>query len=51
MFMRKIIFQVGFGTFLIENDEAENLLIKAINCGYRHIDTAESYQNEVGVGI
>jgi len=48
--MSKSIPQVGFGTFLIKNDEVKDLVVKAISCGYRHIDTAEGYQNEVGVG-
>ena len=41
---------VGFGTYLISNDDAEDLIPTAIRAGYRHIDTAEGYQNEEGVG-
>ncbi len=41
---------VGFGTYLISNDDAAVAVQKAINAGYRHIDTAEGYSNEVGVG-
>lgn len=44
---------VGFGTYLISNDDAESAIISAINIGYRHIDTASGYRNEetVGAGI
>jgi diketogulonate reductase-like aldo/keto reductase len=43
--------QIGFGTWLIPNDEAEALVEIAIRAGYRHIDTAEAYGNEEGVGV
>ncbi len=43
---------VGFGTYLIQQDEdAQSLVHQAICSGYRHIDTAEAYGNENGVGI
>lgn len=44
---------VGFGTYLISNDDAEMAISSAIAAGYRHIDTASGYQNEetVGAGI
>ena len=44
---------VGFGTYLISNDDAEAAISSAIAAGYRHIDTASGYQNEetVGAGI
>lgn len=41
---------VGFGTYLIPNDQAAAAVRTAIGVGYRHIDTAEFYQNEEGVG-
>lgn len=41
---------VGFGTYLIPNDEAATAVSEAIRAGYRHVDTAEFYQNEAGVG-
>lgn len=41
---------VGFGTYLISEDEVPIAVSKAIQLGYRHIDTAEGYQNERGVG-
>ena len=42
---------VGFGTYLISDEEAETCVANAIEVGYRHIDTAEGYQNERGVGV
>lgn len=44
---------VGFGTYLISNDDAEDAIHSAIVAGYRHIDTASGYRNEetVGAGI
>lgn len=44
---------VGFGTYLISNDDAEGAIMSAIAAGYRHIDTASGYRNEetVGVGV
>ncbi len=41
---------VGFGTYLIRDEEAQRLVHEAIRSGYRHIDTAEAYGNEKGVG-
>lgn len=41
---------VGFGTYLIEDAQAELSVGEALQAGYRHIDTAEGYQNEEGVG-
>lgn len=41
---------IGYGTYLMSNDEAEAAVNRAIELGYRHIDTAAGYQNEAGVG-
>ena len=41
---------VGFGVFQIPEKECEDVVLNAINCGYRLIDTASSYQNEQAVG-
>ncbi len=42
---------VGFGTWKLAGDENTVDIIKAaIDCGYRHIDTAYAYQNERAVG-
>jgi 2,5-diketo-D-gluconate reductase A len=42
--------QLGFGVFQIPPDETANAVKTALQIGYRHIDTAEMYQNERGVG-
>lgn len=42
--------KIGLGTWEIENDKAAQAVRDAIKIGYRHIDTAEGYSNEVGVG-
>lgn len=42
---------VGFGTYLINNEETEKYVLSAFLAGYRHIDTAEAYGNEEGVGL
>ncbi len=41
---------LGFGTYLIADDAVAAAVEEAIRAGYRHIDTAEAYQNESGVG-
>jgi 2,5-diketo-D-gluconate reductase A len=41
---------VGFGTYLISNDDVAEAVRTAILLGYRHIDTAAGYRNEEGVG-
>jgi len=42
---------VGFGTYLSQEGEATvNAVARAIEVGYRHIDTASFYKNEVSVG-
>lgn len=42
---------LGFGTYLVSDDDAARAVSEAIRAGYRHIDTAEGYQNEAGVGV
>lgn len=42
---------IGFGTYLISNEEVPQAVAAAIGVGYRHIDTAAVYQNEDGVGV
>lgn len=42
--------QLGFGTYLVAPDETEGVVSKALETGYRHIDTAQMYGNEEGVG-
>jgi 2,5-diketo-D-gluconate reductase A len=42
--------QLGFGVFQIEPAETAEAVAEALKVGYRHIDTAEMYGNEGGVG-
>lgn len=42
--------KLGLGTWLISNDDVVQAIIDAVEIGYRHIDTAQAYQNESGVG-
>ena len=42
--------QLGFGVFQIEPDRTAEAVKAALDIGYRHIDTAEMYRNEKGVG-
>jgi len=41
---------LGFGTFRMAPDEAEKMVDAALAEGFRHIDTAQAYDNEEGVG-
>lgn len=41
---------VGFGTYLVSNDDAPAAIETSIGIGYRHIDTASGYRNEEAVG-
>ncbi|MDP2425162.1 MAG: aldo/keto reductase [Candidatus Izemoplasmatales bacterium] len=46
-----LIPQLGFGTWQIkELSDIKTALTKAIEVGYRHIDTAQVYGNEEGIG-
>ncbi len=46
----EMIPQLGFGVFQIPPPETERAVCHALEAGYRHIDTAEMYGNEEGVG-
>src|SRR3954453_8111626 len=41
---------VGFGVYQIPPEETERAVSDALAVGYRHIDTAATYQNEAEVG-
>ncbi len=41
---------LGFGTFAIEGEDCVRAVATALEIGYRHIDTAQDYGNEVEVG-
>ena len=45
-----VIPQLALGTWLIDNDKAAEAVRNAVDLGYRHIDTAQAYGNERGVG-
>ncbi|SJL84496.1 aldo/keto reductase [Vibrio palustris] len=42
--------QLGLGVWKASNEQAALAVKEAIQCGYRHIDTAAIYGNEEGVG-
>jgi diketogulonate reductase-like aldo/keto reductase len=42
--------KLGLGTWFINDNDAVQALKDATEIGYRHIDTAQAYQNERGVG-
>lgn len=42
--------QLALGTWLMDDDLASIAVQNALKIGYRHIDTAQAYQNEHGVG-
>lgn len=42
--------KLGLGTWFIEDKDAAKAVCDAVSLGYRHIDTAQAYGNEHGVG-
>lgn len=42
--------KLDFGTWMINNDRAVEKVRDALRVGYRHIDAAQAYGNEQGVG-
>ena len=42
--------QLALGTWLIDDEKVTDAVRAAITMGYRHIDTAQAYANERGVG-
>ena len=42
--------KLGLGTWMITGPDCEQAVIEAIKMGYRHIDSAQDYGNEVEVG-
>ena len=42
--------QLGFGVFQVPPEETAATVAHAFEAGYRHIDTAQMYENEAGVG-
>lgn len=41
---------VGYGVFQINGEECVQSVLEALETGYRLIDTAQAYDNEVEVG-
>ncbi|RBY92765.1 aldo/keto reductase [Blastococcus sp. TF02A-30] len=42
--------QLGFGVYQVPPEDTADVVAQALEVGYRHIDTAEMYGNEKGVG-
>lgn len=42
--------QLGFGVFQVAPEATADVVAEALEVGYRHIDTAQMYRNERGVG-
>lgn len=42
--------KLGLGTWFIDNKSVGQAVCDAVEVGYRHIDTAQAYRNEQGVG-
>ena len=42
--------KLGLGTWFIDNANAASAVKEAVKIGYRHLDTAQAYGNEEGVG-
>ena len=42
--------QLGLGTWPLDDDQVAAAVVRAVEAGYRHIDTAVKYGNERGVG-
>jgi 2,5-diketo-D-gluconate reductase A len=41
---------IGYGVYKVPDSDAEQAVTTALDAGYRHVDTAAMYGNEVGVG-
>jgi 2,5-diketo-D-gluconate reductase A len=42
--------ELGFGVFQVPPQDTANVVARALDTGYRHIDTAAAYENEAEVG-
>ncbi len=42
--------KLGLGTWMIPDEQTDEAVRQAVALGYRHIDTAQAYGNEAGVG-
>lgn len=43
--------KLGLGTWFIADEAVDSVIADAVKIGYRHIDTAQAYENEHGVGL
>lgn len=41
---------LGFGTYLVSEDDCRRMVPHVLKLGYRHVDTAQLYRNEAAVG-
>lgn len=41
---------LGLGTWLLDDEQAAQAVRDAVSSEYRHIDTAQAYMNEAGIG-
>ncbi|MCM2975084.1 aldo/keto reductase [Priestia aryabhattai] len=41
---------LGLGTWLLDDEQAAQAVRDAVSSGYRHIDTAQAYMNDAGIG-
>jgi diketogulonate reductase-like aldo/keto reductase len=42
--------KIGLGTWKMDDEKVYQVVLKAIKLGYRYIDCAWEYENEIGVG-
>lgn len=42
--------KLGLGTWLLDDEQTAQAVRNAVSIGYRHIDTAQAYKNESGIG-
>ena len=45
-----VVPQLALGTWFIDDDKAAEAVREALKIGYRHVDTAQAYANDRGVG-
>lgn len=50
MSQSQVLPMIGLGTFRLKGDEVKQSIKSALAAGYRHIDTAQMYENEEAVG-
>ncbi|XP_045201581.2 aldo-keto reductase family 1 member B1-like [Mercenaria mercenaria] len=43
--------RIGVGTYLLQGELCREIVERALQLGYRHVDTAHSYENEKDIGV